>query len=69
MTWVWVSIMIRFSRKHKSDTLTQSSFIKEKINMNLLKNKWIWAGIVVVAAIVLWQSGLVGPTPAEVPAG
>ena len=35
----------------------------------LLKNKWIWAGIVILAAIVLWQSGLVGPTPAEVPAG
>jgi hypothetical protein len=27
----------------------------------MLKNKWIWAGVVIVVAIVLWQSGIFAP--------
>ena len=32
----------------------------------ILKNKWLWAGAVVVVALVLWQMGIF--SPAEVPA-
>ncbi len=32
----------------------------------MLKNKWLWAGAVIVVALVLWQMGIM--TPAEVPA-
>ncbi len=31
-----------------------------------VKNKWLWAGAVIVVALVLWQMGVF--TPAEVPA-
>tara|TARA_Y100000034_G_scaffold7193_1_gene7989 strand:- start:140 stop:244 length:105 start_codon:yes stop_codon:yes gene_type:complete len=27
----------------------------------MLKNKWIWAGVVIVVAIVLWQTGIFAP--------
>jgi|TARA_B100001964_G_C13906285_1_gene453844 cell division septal protein FtsQ len=27
----------------------------------ILKNKWLWAAVVVVVAVVLWQSGIFAP--------
>jgi hypothetical protein len=35
----------------------------------MMKNKWIWGGIVIVVAVVLWQYGIFTPTPAEVTGG
>jgi hypothetical protein len=35
----------------------------------MLKNKWIWAGVVIVIAIVLWQSGIFAPADVPVDAG
>jgi|TARA_Y100000310_G_scaffold338953_1_gene430110 hypothetical protein len=32
--------------------------------MKYLKNKWLWASVIVIVAIVLWQAGVFAP---EVP--
>ena len=35
----------------------------------MMKIKWIWGGIVLVVAVVLWQLGIFTPSPAEVTVG
>jgi hypothetical protein len=32
----------------------------------MLKNKWLWAVVVVVVLVIVWQTGIF--TPADVPA-
>jgi hypothetical protein len=36
----------------------------------MLQNKWLWAGAVIILAVVLWQVGILSPSaPADVTAG
>jgi hypothetical protein len=35
----------------------------------MMKNKWIWCGVALVVAVVLWQLGIFTPSPAEVTVG
>jgi len=37
--------------------------------IKMMNNKWIWGGIVVVVAVVLWQWGIFTPSPGEVTTG
>ena len=51
--------LFRQTNIEKGDLKSPFSFTKERFKM--LKNKWIWAGVVIVVAIVLWQSGIFAP--------